>query len=85
MHPADTVLLSRSYKGKVNFVKDGDIFDLGGTQIEVSHMPTHTPGSIVLLDRKAGICYSGDAFRFESCMAATKTALSNANLCEFVP
>jgi glyoxylase-like metal-dependent hydrolase (beta-lactamase superfamily II) len=62
MHPGDTVLLQKSYKGKVNFVKDGDVFDLGGTQIEVSHMPAHTPGSIVLLDRKAGICYSGDAF-----------------------
>jgi len=62
MHPADTVLLSRKYNGKINFVKEGDIFDLGGTQIEVSHMPAHTPGSIVLLDRKAGICYSGDAF-----------------------
>jgi glyoxylase-like metal-dependent hydrolase (beta-lactamase superfamily II) len=62
LHPADTVLLNRNYKGKVNYVKDGDIFDLGGTQIEVSHMPAHTPGSIVLLDRKAGNCYSGDAF-----------------------
>jgi len=62
MHPADTVLLSKRYKGKVNFVNDGDIFDLGGTQIEVSHMPAHTPGSIVFLDRKAGNCYSGDAF-----------------------
>ena len=61
-HCADTVLLSSRYKGKVNFVNDGDIFDLGGTQIEVSHMPGHTPGSIVLLDRKAGNCYSGDAF-----------------------
>lgn len=62
MHPADTVLLQGRYKGKINFVKDGDVFDLGGTLIEVSHMPAHTPGSIVLLDRKAGNCYSGDAF-----------------------
>ena len=62
LHPADTVLLNRSYKGKVNFVNDGDVFDLGGTQIEVVHMPGHTPGSIVLIDRKAGICYSGDSF-----------------------
>ena len=62
MHPADTVLLSKKYKGKVNFVNDGDIFDLGVTHIEVSHMPAHTPGSIVLLDRNAGNCYSGDAF-----------------------
>jgi glyoxylase-like metal-dependent hydrolase (beta-lactamase superfamily II) len=62
MHAADTVLLQKSYIGKVNFVKEGDIFDLGDKQIEVSHMPAHTPGSIVLLDKKAGICYSGDAF-----------------------
>lgn len=62
MHPADTVLMNKNYKGKINFVKDGDVFDLGGTQIEVSCMPAHTPGSIVLLDRKAGNCYSGDAF-----------------------
>jgi hydroxyacylglutathione hydrolase len=62
LHRADTVLLDKSYKGKVNFVKDGDKFDLGGTIIEVAHMPAHTPGSIVLLDKKDGICYSGDAF-----------------------
>jgi glyoxylase-like metal-dependent hydrolase (beta-lactamase superfamily II) len=62
LHPADTVLLDKSYKGKVNFVKDGQVFDLGGKKIEVSHMPAHTPGSIVLLDKQAGSCYSGDAF-----------------------
>jgi len=62
MHPADTVLLQNGYHGRINFVEDGDIFDLGETQIEVSHMPAHTPGSIVLLDRKSGNCYSGDAF-----------------------
>jgi len=62
LHPADTVLLSKSYKGKVNFVKDGDVFDLGEKKIEVVFTPAHTPGSIVLIDRKAGICYSGDSF-----------------------
>jgi glyoxylase-like metal-dependent hydrolase (beta-lactamase superfamily II) len=62
MHPADTGLLNKKYKGKINFVKDGDVFDLGGKIIEVSHMPAHTPGSIVLFDKKAGNCYSGDAF-----------------------
>ncbi|HEY3371056.1 MAG TPA: MBL fold metallo-hydrolase [Prolixibacteraceae bacterium] len=62
LHPADTVLLDKSYKGKVNFVHDGQVFDLGGKKIEVKHMPAHTPGSIVLIDQKAGNCYSGDAF-----------------------
>jgi glyoxylase-like metal-dependent hydrolase (beta-lactamase superfamily II) len=62
LHPADTVLLNKSYKGVIHFVRDGDKFDLGGKIIEVSHMPARTPGSIVLLDKKAGSCYSGDAF-----------------------
>ena len=62
LHAADTVLLPKTYKGKIHFVKDGAVFDLGGKQIEVSYMPAHTPGSIVLLDKKAGSCYSGDAF-----------------------
>ena len=62
LHPADTVLLNKSYKGVIHFVKDGQVFDLGGKKIEVAHMPDHTPGSIVLLDKKAGSCYSGDAF-----------------------
>ena len=62
IHPADTVLLDKTYKGKIHFVNAGYVFDLGGKKIEVSHMPAHTPGSIVLLDRKAGSCYSGDAF-----------------------
>jgi len=43
IHPADTVLLDKSYKGIIHFVKDGDVFDLGGKKIEVSHMPAHTP------------------------------------------
>jgi len=62
IHPADTVLLDKTYKGKVQFVNDGYVFGLGGKKIEVIYMPAHTPGSIVLLDRKAGSCYSGDAF-----------------------
>jgi hydroxyacylglutathione hydrolase len=64
-HPADTVLLGEMgtiFNGKNNFVTDGQKFDLGGTTIEVVWTPGHTPGSIVLLDRKAGNCYSGDAF-----------------------
>jgi len=62
IHPADTVLLQGNYQGKVSFVKDGDQFDLGSRVIEVSHMPGHTPGSIILLDRKNKSCFTGDAF-----------------------
>jgi len=62
MHPGDTVLFPATYKGKVNFIEDGARFDLGGKIIEVVHMPGHTPGSIILVDRAAGSCYTGDAF-----------------------
>lgn len=64
-HPADSVLMDRltkPYKGNLHYVKDADVFDLGNKTIEVKHMPGHTPGSIVLIDRKAGNCFSGDAF-----------------------
>lgn len=64
LHPADTVLLNLlpAYDGKVRFIREGDRFDLGGKELEVVEMPGHTPGSIVLIDRAAGVCYSGDAF-----------------------
>ena len=62
LHPGDSALLQESYKGKVNFVEDGYVFDLGGKIIEVRHMPAHTPGSIVLIDKEAGCAYTGDAF-----------------------
>lgn len=62
IHPADTVLIQKTYKGRISYVTDGYIFDLGGKKITVYHMPGHTPGSIILVDKQAGSCYSGDAF-----------------------
>jgi hydroxyacylglutathione hydrolase len=41
-------------------VHDGDVFDLGGIQLEVYETPGHTPGGICLLDRKDRILFSGD-------------------------
>ena len=41
-------------------VEDGQIFDLGGVELEVIHFPGHTAGEIVLLDRKDRILFSGD-------------------------
>jgi glyoxylase-like metal-dependent hydrolase (beta-lactamase superfamily II) len=40
---------------------DGDVFDLGGREIEVVEVGGHTAGSIVLIDHKSRIAYSGDA------------------------
>lgn len=64
-HEADTVLMNRlsaPYEGSIHFIDEDDVFDLGGKQIVVSHMPGHTPGSIILLDYQSGNCFSGDAF-----------------------
>ena len=41
-------------------VYDGDIFDLGGTSLEVVHVPGHTYGSIALVDKDNRACYTGD-------------------------
>jgi len=51
------------YHGKINYLEDGQVFDLGGRRIEVIFTPGHTPGSATFFEmdgRKWG--YSGDAF-----------------------
>ena len=42
-------------------LREGDIFDLGGVQLETISVPGHTKGTVVFLDRKRRILYSGDA------------------------
>lgn len=44
----------------LHLLKDGDVIDLGGRKLDVIHIPGHTPGSILLLDRKTKILLSGD-------------------------
>ncbi len=61
LHAADTFLI-KNYKGKMHFVTNGDVFDLGGKKLEVICTPAHTPGSIVLIDEQTQCCFSGDAF-----------------------
>jgi len=55
----DDILLSRPVK--VIPMLDGDRFDLGGLEIEVIHVPGHTRGSVVFLDRTHRCVYTGDA------------------------
>ena len=42
-------------------IYDGDIFDLGGVELEVIGVPGHTSGRVVFLDRAARVVFSGDA------------------------
>ena len=45
INPGDTDVFQQSlpnYKGKINYLKDGQIIDLGGRQVEVVFTPAHT-------------------------------------------
>ena len=41
--------------------KDGQVFDLGGKAIVACALPGHTPGSVVFVDEKDGLVFTGDA------------------------
>ena len=43
-------------------VSDGDIIDLGDRKLEVLFIPGHTDDSVALLDRDAGLLWTGDSF-----------------------
>lgn len=58
-------------------VYDGDRIELGGVTLEVIHVPGHSYGTIVLLDRERRIVYSGDA-----CNANTLLCLEGSTTIE---
>lgn len=65
INPGDTVLIPQfmpDYKGKVKYLNDGEVFDLGGRKLEVVFTPAHTPGSTTFIDKDAGYGFSGDSF-----------------------
>jgi glyoxylase-like metal-dependent hydrolase (beta-lactamase superfamily II) len=43
-------------------LRDGEQLDLGGRVVEVLFSPGHTPDSLMLLDRKNGLLFTGDTF-----------------------
>lgn len=47
---------------------DGDMIDIGGTQLEVIELPGHTPGGVLLLDRADGTLYTGDSINWHTWM-----------------
>lgn len=65
INPADTVGIPQfmpNYKGEVKYLKDGELIDLGGRQLEVVFTPGHTPGSTTFVDKAAHYGFSGDSF-----------------------
>lgn len=43
-------------------IVDGTVIPLGGRQLEVLHVPGHTPDAVALLDRANGLLFTGDTF-----------------------
>lgn len=41
-------------------LKDGDIIDIGGRQIEVLHTPGHSPGHMCFYEKERGYLFTGD-------------------------
>ena len=63
--------MMKDYKGKRKYLSDGQIFDLGGRQIEVVFTPGHTPGSTTFIDKDAHYGFSGDAFGSTNLLVTT--------------
>ncbi len=42
------------------YLEEGDVVRIGDGELEVLHIPGHSPGSIVLYDRKDGFVFAGD-------------------------
>ena len=89
MHPADMELADRFYEHPMYVevmkqegmktpealpIKEGDVIDLGGLELEVYDVPGHTPGGICLLDRSDRILFSGDSI-IEQCWMQLEESL----------
>ncbi|MEE4662031.1 MAG: MBL fold metallo-hydrolase, partial [Halieaceae bacterium] len=47
------------------WVEDGQTLDLGGVQLQVYHLPGHTPDNLVLLDRARRLLFTGGSFALD--------------------
>ena len=65
MHPSDfdRYALSADSNGLLPLFH-GDVIDLGSSCWEIIHVPGHTPGSIMLLDRRSRTLISGDTLQY---------------------
>lgn len=58
----DTVAYHIRPYSLTGYIRDGSSFDLGGRQIEVMIIPGHTPDCVALMDREAGLLWTGDTY-----------------------
>ena len=62
MTQAEGITVPKGYTGRVNYMQNHQIFDLGGRAIEVFYAPGHTTDSVLFIDEANNIGFSGDAF-----------------------
>lgn len=57
-----------SVKSQIHLLEDKEVFELAGIELEVIHLPGHTPGGIALLLHKPvdKILFSGDSLFYRS-------------------
>ena len=62
MHPSEAAFYhnAQGARGAVIPVYGGDVIDLGGRELEIVHLPGHTPGSVSVLDVRARCLIGGD-------------------------
>lgn len=58
----DKGMIPANLRDRLQFLKDGQIFDLGNRKIEVVFTPGHTRGSVTFIDRDKHYGFSGDSF-----------------------
>lgn len=60
--PADGVRPPRGYDGRISYMSNHQMFDLGGISLEAVYASGHTRDSVMFIDRKNHMGLSGDAF-----------------------
>lgn len=66
MNKKDEYLIP-NYKGTIENISQGYVFDLGNRKVEVIDMPGHTEGSIGFLDQKGKFLLVGDSIGYITC------------------
>lgn len=84
INAADMAIVPKNaYKGVVQYLTDGQVFDLGGREIEVVFTPGHTPGSTTFIDRDAHYGFSSDAFGSGNLLVITDLSTEWASCLRF--
>ena len=55
-----------NYQGEIKWLKEGDIITLGGDQLEVIHVPGHSPGSVCFYCEQQKFLIGGDVLFLNS-------------------